>query len=210
VRTAALRRRGRRAVLRHRRPIAAVLLAAAVVVAVVVARPPAPRTVPVAVAARDLAGGLPLADEDVATVLVEPDLVPHGAYSPGAVPLGRIVAGPVRRGLPLTDAAVVGPGLAAQLADGDVLVTVHVRDPAASIVEAGDLVRVIATDPRGSATAVVVADAARVVTIPSVNTAAGGGTSPLVLAVPEPTALALSGAATSQVLDVVVPAPGAR
>lgn len=170
------------------------------------------RTIAVAVAARDLPGGQPLAADDVTTELFHPGSVPQGAYRPHTVPLGRIVAGPVRRGLPLTDAAVVGPGLAAQLGAGEVLTTIHVRDPAAELVAPGDLVQVVATDPRGSATAQVVAEDASVLSVPDLGVAstAGSGTSPLVLAVPESSALALSGAATSRVLDILVPAPGGR
>jgi len=207
-----LRRRARRVLLRNRRPLAAALLGVAVLVAVGAARPAPPATVAMTVAARDLTGGHRLAAGDVETVRADPDLVPDGALPPDLVPLGRLVAGPVRAGEPLTDAALAGPGLAAQLTTGEVLTTVHVRDPAADLVASGDVVTVLATDPRSPSSARVVAEQATVVTVPEPDPAAmaggsTGGTTPLVLAVPESTALALGAAATTSVLDIWVPAP---
>lgn len=193
--------------MRHRPLLVAVLLAAALVAAVAAARPPAGPTEPVAVAERDLASGQVLTADAVTAVEMDAALVPTGAYSPADAPFGRLVAGPMRRGEPITDVAVVGPGLAAGLPTGHVLTTVSVRTTADTLVRSGDVVRVVATDPR-RATSEVVSDAATVVVVPetdpSARTETGGTT--VVLGVPEDEALVLTAASTTQVLDLLVPA----
>lgn len=203
-----LRRRVRRAVMRHRPLLVATLLAAALVAAVVAVRPPAPPTEPVAVAGRDLISGQVLTADDVTAVEMDPELVPVGAHSPANIPFGRLVAGPVRRGEPLTDVAVVGPGLAAGLPAGHVLTSVSVRTPADALVRSGDLVRVVATDPR-EATAEVISEQAAVVVVPETDpsTRTEVGVTTVVLGVPEEEALALTAASTTRVLDLLVPAP---
>lgn len=182
-----------------------------VLAAVTELRPPEPPSVPIAVAARDLVPGRPLTTHDVRTVRAEPALVPDGAYALADVPFGRLIAGPARRGEPLTDLSVVGPELVDVMPTGQVLVTVTVRPLPAHLVRAGDVVRVVATDPRRAASGTVVAPAATVVVPPGdadpeAQTGVGSG-STLVVSVPEPEALALSAASTTQVLDVLVPRP---
>ncbi len=206
--SAALRRRVRRAVMRHRPLLVAALLAAALVAAVAAARPPAGPAEPVAVAERDLASGQVLTADDVTAVEMDPELVPTGTYSPAEAPLTRVVAGPVRRGEPITDVTVVGPGLAAGLPAGHVLTTVSVRTAADTLVRSGDVVRVVATDPRG-ATSEVVSHAATVVVVPETDPSAGTeiGVTTIVLGVPEDEALVLTAASTARVLDLLVPAP---
>ncbi len=195
------------------------LLAVGVFAAVVATRPPMPQSVPVAVAARDLLPGRPLTDRDVMTVQAEPGTVPDGAYAPADAPIGRLLAAPARRGEPLTDVAVLGPGLTGGLARGDVLATVVVRSLVPGLLQIGDVVSVVATDPRGEAGARVVAPEATVVWLPdpaaetgNVDPAgrAAGAAGLLVVAVPEAEALTLSGVSTSQVLDVLVPASAPR
>jgi Flp pilus assembly protein CpaB len=144
----------RRAVLRRRRVLAAVLTAVAVAAGLhSVTAPPPPRT-DVLVAARDLPGG---------TVLAPGDLTPV-PFAPGSVPddlvtstTGRTLAAPVRRGEPVTDVRLVGPGLA----DGHPgLTAVPVRLPDAGMVgllAAGDRIDLVAADPEGSGARVVAA-----------------------------------------------------
>jgi Flp pilus assembly protein CpaB len=118
-----------------------------------VTAPPPPRT-DVLVAARDLPGG---------TVLAPGDLTPV-PFAPGSVPddlatstTGRTLAAPVRRGEPVTDVRLVGPGLA----DGHPgLTAVPVRLPDAGMVgllAAGDRIDLVAADPEGSGARVVAA-----------------------------------------------------
>ena len=209
AKSSALRRRVRRVVMRHRPLLVAALLGAALVAAVATVRPPAAPTELVAVAAHDLEPGRALTADDVTAVELDPALVPDGTYSPADAPFGRVVAGPVRSGEPVTDVAVVGPDFAAGLPAGHVLTTVSVRTPADILVQPGDLVRVVATDPRAT-TSEVVSDAATVVVVPETDPATRTevGATMVVLGVPEDEALGLTAASTAQVLDLLVPARG--
>ncbi len=155
----------RRGVLRRRRLLAA--LAAAVAVAAglqAVATPPEP-TVPVAVAARDL---------PVGTRLTSTDLIEVG-FAEGSVPgdlaerpEGRVLAAPVRRGEPLSDVRLVGPRLNEGRPDLVVL-PVRLPDPGmAALLEPGDLIDLMATDPQ-EGTASMVARAVEVLALPPVD-----------------------------------------
>ncbi len=213
---ARLLRRTRRFLARHRVLLAAGLLLAAVVGVVETARPSADPAVRVAVASRDLPPGTPLSAADVTSAAYDPTLVPDGSYSPAEVPVGRPLAGPMRAGEPLTDAGLVSPALTGSLPTGQVLTTINVRSPAAGMVAAGDVVRVVATPARGSGPSTVLAPAAAVLVAPGGDQpdAAPGpgptGVASVVVAVPEAEALALAGASTSRVLDLLVAAPGDR
>ena len=144
----------RRAVLRRRRVLAALLTAVAVAAGLHSVTAPPPQRIDVLVAARDLPGG---------TVLGPGDLTPV-PFAPGSVPddlatftAGRTLAAPVRRGEPVTDVRLVGPGLA----DGHPgLTAVPVRLPDAGMVgllAAGDRIDLVAADPQGSGARVVAA-----------------------------------------------------
>ena len=140
------RRRWRRrlhvALLRRRRALAALLLLLAVAAALRAVAPPAPATVPVAVAARDLAAGRVLAAGDV--VVERRARAPAGALAVEDAD-GSTLAGPVREGEALTDARVTGPGLAAGF-PGDVTVPVRIPDPGVvRLLRVGDEVDVLAS-----------------------------------------------------------------
>jgi Flp pilus assembly protein CpaB len=177
----------RRAVSWHRRLLAAGLAAAAVAMAVGAMSPTAAPTVAVLAAARDLPGGLPLSAGDLHSIALPPEVVPAGALRPGDDVTGRLLAGPARRGEPLTDARLLGPGLLAGYPDDLVAAPVRIADGGAvSLLRAGDRVDVLAADPSpyssrtdpayaegdgtgrsgGSAVARVVASAVRVLTVP--------------------------------------------
>jgi Flp pilus assembly protein CpaB len=203
TRLESLRRDLRRAVLARRRVLAAIFAALAVVTTVQAARPDT-ATRSVVVAASDLRAGDTLGASDVETVEVEPDLVPAGAVDPVTPPFGRTLAGPVRAGEPLTDVRLVQAELLAGFAPGTVLATIRVLDPStAALVEPGDQVDVVGTDPRGGATSVVATDAT-VVARPAADTTTLGDGAPLVLAVDEPTALALADASVRQQLTILI------
>lgn len=152
----------RRAVLRRRRPLAAALTALAAAAGLQAVTAPPPATVTVAVAARDLPAG---------AVLGPGDLVPR-EFVPGSVPddlaedaVGRMLAGPLSRGEPLTAVRLVGPGLVTGRPD---LVATPVRLPDADMVallEVGDRVDLVAADPR-SGTAEVLAAGVTVLAVP--------------------------------------------
>jgi Flp pilus assembly protein CpaB len=140
--------RFRRRVLWHRRPLAALAAGLAAYVAVQAATAPPPPTVPVWTAAHDLPGGAVLATDDLVLRSFTPGSVPADRVTSPDQVVGRTLAAPVARGVPLTRAAVVGdgwlrdrPGLSA--------VPVRVTDPAVvPLLHAGDRVDLVAADPQ--------------------------------------------------------------
>ncbi len=155
-----------------RRVLATVLAAAALVLAV---RPPTgpaasatqEPVVPLVVASGDLTAGAVLAPADLDVVHWPPELVPAGATASADELTGRTLAGALRRGEPVTDVRLVGPGLTASLPDGQVAAPVRLADLAvASSLRAGDRVDVLATADE-SGVAEVVAAATLVLSAPS-------------------------------------------
>jgi Flp pilus assembly protein CpaB len=160
----------RRAVLARRRLLAAVLAAVAVAAALQATARPAPATVAVTVAARDLPVGAVVAPEDLATAAWTPDSAPADLPDP----VGRVLAAPVRAGEPVTDVRLVGPGLTEGRPD---LAAVPVRLPdagMAALLEVGDEIDLLAADPR-SGGADVVAAGVPVLALPVDDDAAVGG-----------------------------------
>ncbi|MDP9399122.1 MAG: SAF domain-containing protein, partial [Actinomycetota bacterium] len=161
----------RRAVSWHRRLVAAALAGGAVAAGIGALAPAPPPTVPVLAAARDLAAGAPLAPPDLALVRLPPDAVPAGALHDGAAVTGRVLAGAIRRGEPLTDVRLVGASLLAGLGRDLVAAPVRIADAGAvRLLQPGDLVDVLAAEtalPTGAddpgAAAANPASAARVV-----------------------------------------------
>lgn len=121
-------RRGRAltALGRHRRIVGVLLAVAAVSGAYLAGRPaPRPRRA-VLVATHDLAGGHRLHGADLAVRRLPAAAVPAGALRSGAK--GRVLAGAVRRGEPLTDARLLGPGLLTGYPAGTVAAPVRIAD----------------------------------------------------------------------------------
>jgi Flp pilus assembly protein CpaB len=155
-------------VLRRRRPLAALLTAVAVAAGVHAAAGPAPASVPVVVAARDLPAGASLSGSDLRTVRFAPGSAPEGIV---ADPVGQVLAGPLRAGEPVTDVRLVGPGLTSGRPD---LVAVPVRlpDPGmVALLHVGDRIDLVATDPQQGG-ARVVAGGVPVLAIPAADDAA--------------------------------------
>ncbi|MGY1591257.1 Flp pilus assembly protein CpaB [Geodermatophilus sp. SYSU D00708] len=191
-----------------RRALAGLLAAVALVLALHPAPAPAvaaaPATVPVVVAAADLAPGAVLATGDLTLARYPAALRPAGAAADPAALVGATLAGGVRAGEPLTDAAVVGAGLTAQLAEGEVAAPVRPADLAVSgLVRPGDRVDVLATTP-GAERAEVVAAGALVLATPGPDDADDGL---LLLAVDAATAAELAAAATTATLALSLPPP---
>ncbi len=141
----------RRLIARRRRLIAALLAAAAVVCVALSVRPP--QGVEILAAARDLPGGR-LSASDVMIVRLPPGAVPDGVFHSGSSVTGRVVAGPVRRGEPLTDVRLLSEGLLAAHGPGMVAAPVRIADAdAARLLSPGDVVDVLAAfeDPTGQA-----------------------------------------------------------
>lgn len=191
----------RRAVARHRLLLSAGLAAAAVAAGLTAVAPAADPGVVVLTAARDLVAGAPLSPEDLVAVALPAAAVPSGALADADAALGRLVAGPVRRGEPLTDVRLLGAALAG---GGQVAVPVRVAEPAtAALVRAGDLVDVLSASPEGGAVAATVATGLRVLSVPALGDDAGEGAL-LVLSADRGSAGRLAAAAVTGRLSVVV------
>lgn len=223
-----------RAVARHRRLLAAALAAASVAVALQAARPAPPPTVEVYAAARDLSGGAALTADDLRTVRLPEDAVPSGAVrvtdgddGPDAEgrengpvrPAGKVLAGPVRAGEPLTDVRLVGRSLVAGYGPGRVATPVRMADPGeVALLHAGDRIDVLAASPEAETAhrpAQVVARNVPVVSVPTAGESEDGGTTALsvaddaggglvVLATGTRTAAELASAASTSRLSLVL------
>ncbi|MEI4273080.1 Flp pilus assembly protein CpaB [Klenkia sp. LSe6-5] len=203
-----------------RRVAAGVLAAAALLLAL---RPPpagpaeaAPASA-VVVAVTDLPAGAVLVAGDLRAAEWPTEVQPDGAAVDPAELVGRALASPVRRGEPVTDARVVGPGLWSQVPAGEVAAPVRLADLAvAGLLRPGDRVDVLAT-AEGSGTEVVAAgalvlavpgQASRPDDTPTGPVAVGHpGAGLLVLAVPAETAAGLATATTSATLTVTLGPP---
>ncbi|MCH1865284.1 RcpC/CpaB family pilus assembly protein [Nocardioides sp. CFH 31398] len=194
VRLARARAAVRRSVLRRRRLLLALCLAVAVAAGLHATMPPPPPRVLVMTAASDLAAGSVVTPDDLVATGFTPGSVPDGLADD---PVGRVLAAPLRRGEPVTDARLVAPSL---LEDYPGLVAVPVRLPdagAAGLLRAGDLIDLVAADPQGSTATTVATDAA-VLAVPSADPAesgsgGSGGSAPpgrLVVLAVEPTEVA--------------------
>ena len=203
VRARRLRRLYRRRVLAHRRLLAFVCAAAAVLVGLQTARPPAPPSDLVLVAARDLPSGTVLRAADLTQVRYAEGTAPT---SLDPRPLGRTLAAPLRRGEPVTDLRLVSPALT----DGyPGLVAYPVRIPDAGVVallRVGDRIDVLATDPESGETDVILTRSP-VLALPRGDDATGGESLPgrlVVLGVPEDEVEDLGAAATTWFLSVIL------
>ncbi len=184
---------------RHRRLLAAGLAAAAAAAGLQALAPAPPATATAVVAARDLTGGATLRAEDVTTVELPPSAVPSGAVSAAQV-AGRVLAGPIRTGTPLTDVDFVGRSLVRGLGADLVAVPVRLADPAVGrLVRPGDRIDVLATTVSASGAATgsadVVAADVPVLTVPSTGDSAAYAEGSLVVVAARPaTAAALAAA----------------
>jgi len=214
----------RRALGWRRRLLSAGLLAGAMAVGLQVLAPPPPATVPVLVAARDLAAGAALTRADLRVAHRPPASLPAGALSAPDAATGRPVSSAVRRGEVLTDVRLVGPGALRGLGPGLVAAPVRVAEPGtAALVRPGDTVDVLAaaagnsgdvSDATGGGYARLVASAVRVLSVPAPPGGRLAGPVDagvlLVVATTSSTAARLAAAAVSDRLSVVLRAPAYR
>lgn len=172
------RRRGRRWLLRHRRGLAALLLGVATVATLRTVSPAPPDRAEVVVAAADLPAGSEVSADDVTTVRVPRDAVPDGAQEAADI-VGRTLAGPLRRGEPVTDVGLVGDRMLAGY-PGKVAVPVRIPDAATvALLRSGDRIDLVATEPSTGGSDQV-ASGAQVIAVPpadSGTTAPGRGVS---------------------------------
>lgn len=175
-RATALGRRVRRTVLVRRRLLAALLTAAAVAGVVEALSPPDPETRSVLTAAVDLPAGTVVSAEDLVTVDLPPGAVPDGAVDSESA-VGQRLASPLRRGEPVTDVRLVSESLLAGR-PGEVAVPLRIPDPGSvELVDVGDRVDVLATDPRGREPATTVVSGARVLALPDAGSPGSTGVS---------------------------------
>jgi Flp pilus assembly protein CpaB len=130
------------------------------------------------VAARDLPAGHRLAAGDVSAGAWPPSARPAGVV---ADPVGAILAGPVRRGEPMTDARLIGAGLLTGQPVGTVAIAVRLADPGGLVgVRVGERVDVLAGASTGGAVVGAVVGAQEDMPAPARTVAEAA----LVLAVP--------------------------
>ncbi|TDC69939.1 flagellar biosynthesis protein FlgA, partial [Actinomadura sp. GC306] len=131
---------------RLRRPLAALFAAAAAGLALLALRPGPPPSVRVLTAARDLPAGKTLTPSDLRRVALPTAAAPSGALRTGR---GRVLATPMRKGEPLTDARVLGDGLLRGYGDDTVATPVRMADAdAVRLLHPGDRIDVLTTpDP---------------------------------------------------------------
>jgi pilus assembly protein CpaB len=192
---------------RHRRFIAAGLTAAAVAIGLQALSPAQPPTTLVLTASHDLAGGIEVRAKDVTRTPVPSRAVPEGSFSATRSVVGRTLAGPVRTGQTLTDVQFVSPAWLAGYGPGLVASPVRITDAASvTLLRAGDVVDVLAADPRAAGSTSTVAYHVRVIAIPAVSSDAGPmGTGALVLlAVSPEVARSLAASAVTDQLSFVL------
>jgi Flp pilus assembly protein CpaB len=147
----------RRTVLLRRRLLAAVLTGVAVLAGLQATSPAPPPSDRVVTAAHDLDAGAVLTADDLTLVAFADGTAPSGVTSL-AEAVGRTLAAPLRRGEPVTDVRLVGAGLLRGYGD---LVAVPVRIPdadAVGLLQVGDRINLLGTDPRGGGTETVAVD----------------------------------------------------
>jgi pilus assembly protein CpaB len=175
-------------------------------------------------AAHDLGAGAVLGPADVRLVRLDPAAVPEGALRSPRAALGRTVAGAVRRGEPLTDVRLVGPGLTVGLSrSGSVAVPVRLADgETAALLRAGDRVDLLATPADGverlpadgrlraetaPSEAVAVATGVRVLAVLTKSDGVAEDGVLVLVAAPEDTAPRLAGTAAHARLSVALRPP---
>jgi len=177
----AIARRWRRAVAVHRRPLLAAAVAAALALGLSVVAPGPGPTVPVTVAARDLPAGLAITHSDVREVRWRAGTAPSGMVRTA---VGLTLGSPARRGEPITDARLTGPGMLVGQPAGSRAMAVRLTGPTAGVVHGGDRVDLLAGpsvqgDPAGEmAQADVIAEAVLVLAAPAGAIPGGDGDGP--------------------------------
>lgn len=188
----------------HRQRVAAVAAAVAVGATIMAVRPAPAPTVDVLVAAADLPSGMTVGPEHLTVAQWPAGAAPDRVITDPQDVTGRLVAAPLTRGSPLTEASVITPHTAEP---GRVLVPITLTDRTVlSVLRVGDRIDLWATGPDGPIT---VATSARVAALPHREAAGdglfstdGAGT-PLLVEVAEieaPQLAGFSGSALSVVL----------
>lgn len=219
----------RRLTRTHRQLVAAALVGIASMVVVSIAKPAPPATTQILVASRSLPAGHTLADSDLATTQWPMSVGPPPSVADPEQLRGRVTAGPLALGEPLSMTRVVGPGLL-ELAGSStatgigsaalVAAPVRLADAGqATLIRPGDTVDVVAARAidSGGQSAERIATDVRVITIAAeardgANLLSSGDSSSethepgslIVLAVSPATATELAAAATRSQIGIVL------
>jgi Flp pilus assembly protein CpaB len=162
----------------------------------------------IVVAARDLAPGVELTEDDVRLETRTATTVPDGSKSDIATVVGATLAGPARRGEVITDVRLLGPRLAESAAGPDArVVPLQLADSALlDLIRAGDVVDVLAattSDTGDDSRPQVIATDAVVVLVSEKQKGAGSGSDRVVLvALPAHAANEVAGAALVQTVTL--------
>lgn len=193
--------------------------------------PAPPPTAAVMTAGRDLAAGHTVTQSDIVPARWPAEAVPSGAVDN---PIGRVLASPARRGEPITDARLLGPGLLLSQPGTIRAAIVRLGSPTSGLVRTGDRVDVLAASGTASVattstSASVIADDVLVLAAPPSSGSEPSGTASgfdlagplaatsgdagsmaqsLVVAVDQATALRLVAAGGSASLSVVLRGSG--
>lgn len=194
-------RRVHRRVLLHRRSLAALSAGAAVLLGLQVVEPPAPETVEVWTASRDLDSGRVLAPSDLVRSEVSPDVAPRAALD-RAEALGRTLAAPMAAGEVVTDVRLMTRGVLTGY-PGHAAVPLRVTDGAVvPMLRVGDRATVVAVDPDGRSAPVPLVDDAPIVALPEADAGSEQGRL-VVVAVPDHRAVEVSANAAARYLSVI-------
>lgn len=149
----------------HRRKLAVVAAMGATAAGITAATPPAPQTVGVVVAARQLTGGQRVTAGDLTTRQLLRPAIPDDAVADPSAVLGRTLVAPLSRGSVLTTLSVIGDH--PTVTHGNVIAPVRISDAAViGLLRVGDRVDIVAADPESGGGAHLIAEQVRVVTIP--------------------------------------------
>ncbi len=165
--------------------------------------PPAPPSVVVWTAQRDLPGGNALARGDLVATRLAPEVLPDGAVTDSATVVGRTLAAPMGRGEVLTHTRLLGDGLLAGY-PGTTAVPVRVSDAGVvDLLRVGDRVGLVLADSDGRLGTEVLVEDLPVVAIPEVRSSGLGPATPgrlVVVAAPAAEATRIAAAAATSVL----------
>jgi Flp pilus assembly protein CpaB len=188
-----------------RRWLAGLLVLAAAVLAVR-GQFGAPGSVPVLVAARDLAPGSTLSAADLRLSRWPPELVPAGVLTATAEAEGRVLAGAANRGEPLTAPRLAGPELTRRAGGGADAASVPIRladGGVAGLLGPGRRVDVITLGERADQPTVLAAGATILTVLPAEQKPGAQGRLVLV-AVPRSAAARLAAATLAREVTVTL------
>ncbi|MFJ3956249.1 Flp pilus assembly protein CpaB [Arthrobacter sp. NPDC090010] len=134
----------RRRVLRHKRLLAAIMLTISASLLVYQLTPEPAQREAVVAASSDLPVGTTLSRENLTLIQLPAQAITPGAFREVDRLVGRSLATPLKRGQPLSDVSLLGPGLLSGTAPGTSAVPVRLADPQSlKVLSPGQLVDIV-------------------------------------------------------------------